>query len=94
MENAQKKPLNHLIKQFFPLCSATGSRTRVYGVRGRCPRPLDESTLLLFLSKAGAKVLLFFHIRKFLMKKMRKKCKILAFCLYISKKNSNFATYF
>ncbi len=43
----------------FPLCSkkgtrkflfssATGNRTRVYGVRGRCPRPLDDSTQTLF----------------------------------------------
>ena len=28
------------------LCSsATGIRTPVYGVRGRCPRPLDDSTI-------------------------------------------------
>ena len=45
------------------LGSATRTRTGVYGVRGRCPRPLDDSTLLLF-SKAGAKVLLIFDIRK------------------------------
>ena len=25
-------------------CSATRTRTGVYGVRGRCPRPLDDST--------------------------------------------------
>ncbi len=46
-------------------CSATGNRTRVYGVRGRCPRPLDDSTLRAFLSKAGAKVLLFFDMTKY-----------------------------
>ena len=46
-------------------CSATRTRTGVYGVRGRCPRPLDDSTLLLApFSKAGAKVLLFFDMRK------------------------------
>ena len=27
--------------------SATGIRTPVYGVRGRCPRPLDDSTINL-----------------------------------------------
>ena len=51
-------------------CSATRTRTGVYGVRGRCPRPLDDSTQLLFLSKAGAKVLLFFDMTKFFGKKM------------------------
>ena len=64
----------------FPLCSkkgtrkflfssATGNRTRVYGVRGRCPRPLDDSTQTLF-SKASAKVLLFFELTKYFEKKM------------------------
>ena len=32
-----------------PLCSATRTRTGVYGVRGRCPRPLDDSTLVTTL---------------------------------------------
>ena len=49
--------------------SATRTRTGVYGVRGRCPRPLDDSTLSIFL-KAGAKVLLFFDMTKFFTKKM------------------------
>ena len=30
----------------FSSCSATRTRTGVYGVRGRCPRPLDDSTLV------------------------------------------------
>ena len=50
------------------LCSATGNRTRVYGVRGRCPRPLDDSTVTLCrtsFSKAGAKVLQKNQIRKY-----------------------------
>ena len=46
-----------------------GSRTHVNDVRGRCPRPLDDSTLSIFL-KAGAKVLLFFDMTKFFTKKM------------------------
>ena len=48
--------------------SATGNRTRVYGVRGRCPRPLDDSTVTLCrtsFSKAGAKVVLFFDMTKY-----------------------------
>ena len=50
------------------LGSATGNRTPVYGVRGRCPRPLDDSTVTLChtsFSKAGAKVLLFFDMTKY-----------------------------
>ena len=60
------------------LCSATGNRTPVYGVRGRCPRPLDDSTVTVCrtsFSKASAKVLLFFHSTKYFAKKMQKKCK-------------------
>ena len=53
----------------FLFSSATRTRTGVYGVRGRCPRPLDDSTLSIFL-KAGAKVLLFFDMTKFFTKKM------------------------
>ena len=62
-------------------CSATRTRTGVYGVRGRCPRPLDDSTEAIYdltiydvrlavISKAGAKVLLFFDIRKYFEKKI------------------------
>ena len=57
--------------------SATGTRTPVYGVRGRCPRPLDDSTVTLChtsFSKASAKVLLFFDMTKYFRKKMQKKC--------------------
>ena len=35
---AKKSPIKALF------CSATRTRTGVYGVRGRCPRPLDDST--------------------------------------------------
>ena len=56
-------------------CSATRTRTGVYGVRGRCPRPLDDSTF----SKSAAKVLLFIHIHKFFNKKMQKICKYAIF---------------
>ena len=31
-----------------PFSSATRTRTGVYGVRGRCPRPLDDSTLFIY----------------------------------------------
>ena len=55
------------------LRSATGIRTRVYGVRGRCPRPLDDSTIETLFSKAGAKVLLFFDMTKYFRKKVQKK---------------------
>ena len=56
------------------LCSATGNRTPVYGVRGRCPRPLDDSTVTVCrtsFSKASAKVLLFFDMTKYFRKKMQ-----------------------
>ena len=39
--------------------SATRTRTGVYGVRGRCPRPLDDSTLLLFERKQVQKYCFF-----------------------------------
>ena len=50
------------LRSFFS--SATRTRTGVYGVRGRCPRPLDDSTKGL-ISKPGAKVLLFFDMTKY-----------------------------
>ena len=37
--------------------SATRTRTGVYGVRGRCPRPLDDST---FSNEIGCKSTAFF----------------------------------
>ena len=43
----------------FLFCSATRTRTGVYGVRGRCPRPLDDSTLLLFERKQVQKYCFF-----------------------------------
>ena len=53
-------------------CSATRIRTGVYGVRGRCPRPLDDSTMgtlsiamSLHCSKAVAKVQQIFQLCKF-----------------------------
>ena len=52
----------------FFFCSATGNRTPVYGVRGRCPRPLDDSTVTLChtsFPKSCAKVLLFFYMTKY-----------------------------
>ena len=62
------------------LCSATGNRTPVYGVRGRCPRPLDDSTVTVCrtsFSKAGAKVQQKMHMTKYFEKKMQKKCILL-----------------
>ena len=56
--------------------SATGTRTPVYGVRGRCPRPLDDSTVTVchtLFSKASAKVLFFFDMTKYFQKKNAKK---------------------
>ena len=50
------------------LCSATGNRTPVYGVRGRCPRPLDDSTVTVChtsFSKASAKVQQKMHMTKY-----------------------------
>ena len=55
--------------QVVVLGSATGTRTPVYGVRGRCPRPLDDSTLDTF-SKASAKVQQKLHMTKYFCKKM------------------------
>ena len=73
------------LKQF--LCSATGNRTPVYGVRGRCPRPLDDSTVTLchtsFL-KASAKVLLFFDMTKYFRKKNAKKCDFSGFLVFFN----------
>ena len=57
--------------------SATGTRTPVYGVRGRCPRPLDDSTVTLChtsFPKSGAKVLLFFYMTKYFLKKIHFLC--------------------
>ena len=68
------------LSSFF--CSATGNRTPVYGVRGRCPRPLDDSTVTLCrtsFSKASAKVLLFFELTKFFRKKVQKSA---FFCVF------------
>ena len=82
---AKKTKKKNAIAFFFR--SATRTRTGVYGVRGRCPRPLDDSTQSglplngrsglcpkghknALLSKPGAKLLLFFDIRKFFWKKM------------------------
>ena len=62
-----KKKRNHTSISLLP-GSATRTRTGVYGVRGRCPRPLDDSTkasICAFFSKAGAKVRHFFDIHKF-----------------------------
>ena len=56
------------------LGSATGNRTPVYGVRGRCPRPLDDSTVTLChtsFSKASAKVQQKMHMTKYFLKKMQ-----------------------
>ncbi len=67
IHNKKADPISLLIL----FCSATRTRTGVYGVRGRCPRPLDDSTKVVYFrkfrcfSKAGAKVLLIFDIRKF-----------------------------
>ena len=75
------------------LCSATGNRTPVYGVRGRCPRPLDDSTVTVCrtsFSKASAKVLLFFDMTKYFEKKMQ-------FFFILLQKSfffTNFAPYF
>ena len=68
--------------------SATGTRTPVYGVRGRCPRPLDDSTVTVchtFFSKAGAKVLLFFDMTKYFQKKMQKSGFFYTFAIFWSK---------
>ena len=81
----EKNKKKNAIAFFFR--SATRTRTGVYGVRGRCPRPLDDSTQSglplngrsglcpkghknALHSKPGAKLLLFFDIRKFFWKKM------------------------
>ena len=75
-----KKRLSDLRVVF--LCSATGNRTPVYGVRGRCPRPLDDSTVTLChtsFPKSSAKVLLFFDMTKYFSKKMQKMCIFLFF---------------
>ncbi len=67
IHNKKADPISLLIL----FCSATRTRTGVYGVRGRCPRPLDDSTKVVYFrkfrcfSKAGAKVLLIFDIHKF-----------------------------
>ena len=66
--------------------SATGTRTPVYGVRGRCPRPLDDSTVTVchtFFSKASAKVLFFFDMTKYFQKKMQKSGFFLYFCHFL-----------
>ena len=68
--NQQKSDRNSVA-----LGSATGTRTPVYGVRGRCPRPLDDSTVTVchaLFSKASAKVLFFFDMTKYFKKKMQK----------------------
>ena len=66
---ARKYKKNLRIAGFFS--SATRTRTGVYGVRGRCPRPLDDSTRKCLFLKSGAKVLLFFDMTKFFGKKMQ-----------------------
>ena len=62
--------------------SATRTRTGVYGVRGRCPRPLDDSTEVIF-SIPAAKVLLFFDMTKFFDKKMQFICVFLFGTLFV-----------
>ena len=54
-EQNKKKQKNLRIAGFFS--SATRTRTGVYGVRGRCPRPLDDST---FSNEIGCKSTAFF----------------------------------
>ena len=76
------------------LGSATGTRTPVYGVRGRCPRPLDDSTVTVCLtsfSKASAKVLLFFDMTKYFSKKMQKSSIFLYFCCFLGQNKRFFA---
>lgn len=73
-KHSQQSTKKETIYHDFFLGSATRTRTGVYGVRGRCPRPLDDSTKVFIIllsrrtrcfSKAGTKVLLFFDIHKF-----------------------------
>ena len=57
-----KKKRNHTSISLLP-GSATRTRTGVYGVRGRCPRPLDDSTkasICAFFFKSGCKGTAFF----------------------------------
>ncbi len=78
-------------RQTVAVGSATGTRTPVYGVRGRCPRPLDDSTVTLChtsFSKASAKVLLFFDMTKYFRKKMQKKCIFYVFWHFFDSKHA------
>ena len=49
--------------------SATGTRTPVYGVRGRCPRPLDDSTLVSFFRNPVQRYCIFLILPNILAKK-------------------------
>ena len=62
--------------------SATRTRTGVYGVRGRCPRPLDDSTKVknCFLSRKRVQKYCFFLTYANI---FEKKCKNMVFFLHI-----------
>ena len=96
---SKKVPTN---RDFF-LGSATRTRTGVYGVRGRCPRPLDDSTkAFCFKSdcKGTTKIRYTQIFLYFFAKKSKIYCKMHFFCIFfrkylrISKKSSTFALAF
>ena len=70
-QTTKKKELLQLL-----FSSATRTRTGVYGVRGRCPRPLDDSTLWFFGRNRLQKYCFFFIYANIL----AKKCKKIAIC--------------
>ena len=70
------------------LCSATGNRTPVYGVRGRRPRPLDDSTVTLsyFLFESECKGTTKNAHTQIFLKKSAKKMHFLCFLAFFEQK--------